>query len=122
MFYNVTCEPSGWVMQFDSPDAHEEDEGFKMIGSTSHQNKFGVNIKVNVMQFIGLYDKNNAEIYEGDIILYFDAVYEVIWDKEYVGFLLVRGVTIGKFYDYKREELKVIGNIYENPGLREKIK
>lgn len=96
----------------------------------------------NVMQYTGLKDRNNKEIYEGDIvrILYSDWVSQnsddtrtinqylkdiasikiVVWD--YNGFYVANKIggyaetmEVGK-YGY----LEVIGNIFENPELLNK--
>lgn len=79
-----------------------------------------------LMQFTGLKDKNGKEIYEGDIIKIPKKPYDymesknskfmaaVIFDK---GMFVLREEVEdwGALGEY--ENLKVIGNIYENPDL-----
>jgi len=82
-------------------------------------------------QFTGLKDKNNKEIYEGDIIKrvhYEDSLYIVVWNED--GYYW-RGTheTDKEFIEYRaspynRDRLidgikncEVIGNIMENPEL-----
>jgi len=95
----------------------------------SNRKKFIMLNNLKLMQFTGLKDKNDKEIYEGDIIDY-DIEYWIIKFNE------------GAFHLYRIEEddklcaddtpksigiwamhnsdLEVIGNIYENPELLEK--
>jgi uncharacterized phage protein (TIGR01671 family) len=74
-----------------------------------------------IMQYTGLKDKNNVEIYEGDIVKRtgcintFDMIYEVRWCKGDVCF---------RYYDVNEEqhypvytEVEIIGNIHQNPEL-----
>lgn len=81
-----------------------------------------------LMQSTGLKDKNGKEIYDGDIVKFYDCdddvyVTPVVWDKNYACF----GVSFsGKYpisFDYLEEfytelkDIEVVGNIYENPEL-----
>jgi uncharacterized phage protein (TIGR01671 family) len=86
--------------------------------------------EIDIQQFTGLFDKNGKEIYDGDIVKafkpnsYLDGNYEVAWHE-----------TKGRWY-YKNQptykdlyqvgcagnlKCEVIGNIYDNPELRQKF-
>lgn len=76
-----------------------------------------------IEQFTGLKDKNDKEIYEGDIVLdYYDGedTFIVEWDKDAASFILTDtdNIICVNLYDYfPDKELEVIGNIHENPKL-----
>ena len=89
--------------------------------------------KFEVMAYTGLQDKNGTEIYEGDIV---SAKYiydkrttdkaQVIWreDKASFGLKSLKGLTNEEYELYKitaEHNLEVIGNIYENPELLNKL-
>ena len=86
----------------------------------------------DLMQYIGLKDINNVEIYEGDIVkLYkekgnFKDAGVVKFDKSRASFVLeTQDDDYGYFsynisyYNYNKVYYKVIGNIYENKELLE---
>ena len=70
-----------------------------------------------VGQFTGLVDKKGVKVFEGDIVLYndtFDSDYVKYDEKQKVEFI------DGCFYPISEEwcqDIKVIGNIHDNPEL-----
>ena len=77
-----------------------------------------------IMQYTGLKDKFGKEIYEGDILEFYDASYdkwisrEVYFDTEMLGFGLRQ--TNSLFHCQFSSEFELKGNIYENPELLRK--
>ena len=77
---------------------------------------------IELMQYTGLKDKNNKEIYEGDIVKlranhgigvvkYYDE-----WGAFVVEYIKPRPLAVLGM-NYYKEDIEVIGNIYENPEL-----
>lgn len=91
-----------------SPDGH----GFVNINDMS-QKLSQYMPHILPLQFTGLYDKNGAEIYEGDIIKHSSDIVKCFVVKHKLSHSGRSGFTI-LGHVHKRE---VIGNIYENPKL-----
>jgi len=73
-----------------------------------------------LMQYTGLKDKNGKEIYEGDVFETHEGLFQVIWLNDFASFgmeYLKRKHLITLLPE--SEDMKVIGNIYENHELLE---
>lgn len=87
------------------------------------------NIEHVIQQFTGLYDKNKKEIYEGDIVkcIVEGRNYEIKYGKaKFYPVLLDTIATHGYEYDWEYwydecSEKEVVGNIFENPELLQKL-
>jgi uncharacterized phage protein (TIGR01671 family) len=91
---------------------------------------FGDNI--NLMQFIGVLDKNKKEIYEGDILRSNIFPYDLLATVKYLddrGYFIwfvrkdEKHATWNDFGDFLDEDCwcEVVGNIYQNPELLKEI-
>ena len=68
-----------------------------------------------LMQYVGCKDKNNKEIYEGDIVKTKEHIGQIIYSKG-MFFIDVKEDFYLPIYNVS-EFMEVIGNIYENPEL-----
>lgn len=72
-----------------------------------------------IMQFTGLNDKNGKEIYEGDIVVVKSEnnklIGRVFWEID--RYRIADKMWVNSIYRLNEFDLKVIGNIYENPEL-----
>jgi uncharacterized phage protein (TIGR01671 family) len=89
------------------------------------QNDVAFTIDINTLgQFIGLYDKNKKEIYEGDILKSLRK-YTYMYDTGYKGHIRYRqhyadyeyGELGGQITQAKAKFCEIIGNIHDNPEL-----
>ena len=79
----------------------------------------GILVKANTVgQYTGVHDRNEKEVYEGDIVVtYLKRKYVIKWIDKYARFAFWKPdiVFASGLYDYGQFE--VIGNIHENPEM-----
>lgn len=106
MLYGVPLEKDGSVkVSISSGFAAQYDPQYECI--------------TDVMQFIGLLDKNGAKIFEGDLCQYFkNDLLLVEWHQPDAQFKLKRLNGIKEYLRFDCD-VEVIGNQFENPELLE---
>ncbi len=72
---------------------------------------------VTLMQYIGIKDINDIEIYEGDILKNFWIFNEDLVEVEYNSDGCNFSFNGWKFDQRRSNHIEVVGNIYENPEL-----
>lgn len=73
-------------------------------------------IPETVGQFTGLTDKNDAKIFEGDILKFRSGIYSVEWDNEHSKFLQRDGQFSRELHIWIAKS-EIVGNIHDNPEL-----
>ena len=73
----------------------------------------------NLMQYTGLNDKNDREIYEGDIVIHHSKMHKIIFNTEEARFVLRDDEFELEipFTNNNNKKMEIVGNIYENPEL-----
>ena len=87
---------------------------------SGYEDKYGVWHQNKIMQYSGLNDKNDVEIYNGDILGHEDTFFEVIYkDASYQLYSISHNSY--RLLSSLNNYMCVVGNIYENPELLEKL-
>ena len=77
--------------------------------------KDGKIIELMPMQSTNWFDNEQYEVYEGDILEIEDRYYQVIWDEDTSGYLLLGDdMSVSPGGAYLTDAMKIAGNIFEN--------
>lgn len=102
-----------------------EDEEFSM----DNPPLYSTEPDVTLLQYTGLKDELGRDIYEGDVVVYTDGydgfaavVEQDYWQWYLKGIDPIDNFDFADYTDGNQADLKVIGNIFENPELLERSK
>ena len=73
-----------------------------------------------LVEYTGLKDKNGKKIFEGDIVRHIGTTRTIQWDNYYLTLALSSGKSYISLTTDDASDIKIIGNIFENPELLKK--
>lgn len=117
---------AGWMVQQGTRVKHTHIESTDGNIWKHETNCVTVDVET-ICQYTGLKDRDGKDIFEGDVIEGGDyndedGYGEIIWDDDTARFAIIGrhgNNLISDFDNYYGHELRVIGNIYDNPELVE---
>jgi uncharacterized phage protein (TIGR01671 family) len=121
MDYNVGLVGNRILFEYGDIESDDSSvEAISYVDIDEHNEKY-----FEIMQYTGLKDKNDKEIYEGDIIeitwSYDKSIhkFKVYYDCEnaYYSLKEIGRDDLDVLCGYSKGQIEVIGNIYENPEL-----
>lgn len=119
----VVTEPYG-RNSFEQKFMENDIDDIKTIEFGSFQDEVFINAhRVDIMQYIGVKDKKEKEIYEKDIVLIDgeDEYFVVEWDNDTARFVMNSETLTVDFDNYWGYQVEVIGNVYENADLLKEV-
>ena len=99
---------NNWVMKCDIPKCFVEEKDCVAFDAPRH---------IKLMQFTGQKDKNEKDIYEGDIVKDDGTTFKIEWYKGRFDFVRIKGCYQQPYFGDNCSRMEIIGNIYENPEL-----
>ena len=104
-------EPSAFIFY--------DDRGVAALDAWADYRIYRCNIEeVEIEQSTGLKDKNGKEIYEGDILEDERKFRSVIkWDSSQAKFIYEKDPSMVFYQGHVGANMKIVGNIHENPEL-----
>lgn len=99
------------------PDFFSKKLHYLRDNSAGGKDVLGVSTEdIELMQYTGLKDKNNKEIYEGDIVKIDRQLFTVSYTEEKASYMLyeIDGFVSDYLSNYNISKLEIVGNIYKN--------
>lgn len=113
--YGGVCQSETWTEILSVKDI----AGDSYTPDTSEIIEYEV-VPETVGQYIGLCDVSGVKVFEGDIVEVYteDERAQVVFDQESARYNLEFSTFVADFDSYYTSEIEVVGNVYDNPELK----